>query len=108
MAVIWETIDRLGRAVMLTDEGWAHILDHHGDMVEFQGEIRQAIEFADEVSIDGRYRRRNVHYLKSAGGRPPIRVVVNYSPSAPSGSTGRVVTAFRSERKTVGERLIWP
>ena len=40
MAVIWETTDRLGRTVALTDEGWAHIIARHGDLTDFQHEIK--------------------------------------------------------------------
>jgi hypothetical protein len=37
VAVIWETVDRLGRPVVLTDEGWAHIVDRHKDLLDLQG-----------------------------------------------------------------------
>jgi hypothetical protein len=107
MAVIWEATDRFGRLVELTDKGWDHIMDRHEDMEGYQDEIRHAIESADEIYFDGRYPRRNVHYLNSDGPSPPLKVVVNYRPT-PSGWVGKVITAFQSERKGKGERQIWP
>ena len=108
MAVIWETTDRLGRIVRLTDEGWAHVLAGHRDMVPFLAAMRVAVEEADEVFRDGRYPQRDVHYLRSDGQRPSLKVVGKYRPTAPSGWTGEVITAFRSRRKGKGERRIWP
>jgi hypothetical protein len=108
VAILWKTVDRLGRPVVLTDEGWTHILSRHEDMVAYGRDVRLAVEFADEITIDARYQRRNVHYLRASGGRPPMRVVVNYQPEARSEWIGVVITAFRSERKKTGERHLWP
>lgn len=108
MAVIWEAIDRLGRPVVLTEAGWAHILDRHKDMVPHLLSIRDAISHADEVTVDAVYSRRNVHYLRSTPTTIAIRVAVNYKPAEPSGWAGEIITALRSERKKQGERRLWP
>jgi hypothetical protein len=65
MAVIWETTDRLGRLVVLTDDGWAHIVSRHGELATLSQEIRDAIAKADEVARDRSLSRRNVHYRYS-------------------------------------------
>lgn len=77
-------------------------------MIDFEEEVRVAIELADEVTVDGQFQLRNVHYLRPVGARPPIRVVANYLPAPPDIWVGEVITAFRSERKNKGEQTIWP
>lgn len=108
MAIIWETVDRLGRPVILTEAGWAHILARHDDMVERRLEIRSAIEFADEIRRDARFARHDVHYAQIRTGPLFIRVVVRYRPDASSGLIGEVVTAHLTERKKAGEQVRWP
>ena len=104
----WETVDRLKRRAVLTEAGWAHILDRHKDMAPYQLLIRDGISNADEVTADAVYSRRNVHYLRSTPTTIAIRVVVNYTPADPSGWVGEIITALRSERKKQGERRLWP
>lgn len=111
VAVIWETTDRLGRPVVLTEEGWEHVVAQHQDMMGRQDEIRQAIEFADEVRGDARFPRRDVHYAKSDLGPLSIRVVVRNHPDEPTGWIGEVVTAHLSDsskRGKLGEKPRWP
>jgi hypothetical protein len=108
VAVIWETVDRLGRRVVLTEAGWAHILDRHDDMVERQLEIRSAIELADEIRRDARFARHDVHYAEVRTGPLFIRVVVRYRPDTSFGWVGEVVTAHMTGRKKAGELVRWP
>jgi hypothetical protein len=107
VAVIWETVDRLGRAVALTDEGWAHIRARHGDMVQHQGAIREAIERADEIMRDMTYSHRQVHYRRRPTRPSWLRVVIQYRPIEPSGWSGVVITAHFTNRRPE-ESLLWP
>jgi hypothetical protein len=107
VAVTWETVDRLGRQVVLTDDGWKHICERHGDMVEHQWAIREALERADEIARDLTHDHRQVHYRQRS--TPPrwFRVVVHYQPIEPSGWAGTVITAHLTNRRPK-EARVWP
>ena len=87
MAVIWETVDRLGRQVVLTVNQWAHVVFEHDYMV---------------------HRIHEVQYWQRGSGALCLRVVVHYRPRDPSGWTGEVRTAHFITRKPRGEALLWP
>jgi hypothetical protein len=107
MAVIWETVDRVGRKVGLTDERWGHILDRHGDMAGYRWAIRDAIELADEIARDMKHDHRQVHYRRRS--MPPrwVRVAVHYRPIEPPGWAGFVVPAHLTNRRPK-ETRVWP
>lgn len=108
MAVIWETTDRLGRTVALTDEGWAHIIARHGDLTDFQHEIKESVDFADELVRDATYAHREIHYRRRLFAPQWLRVVVHYHPTEPSGWVGSVVTAHLLNIRPRNEVRLWP
>lgn len=108
MAVFGETTDRLGRKVVLTHSGWDHIVSRHGDMVEHQQQIMEAIEFADEVVRDATYDHREIHYRRRRSSPRWLRVIVHYHPGEPAGWIGRVVTAHFLNTRPRNEVLLWP
>jgi hypothetical protein len=107
-SVIWETVDRLGRTVALTDAAWSHIRARHRDLSEAQDEIREAIALADEVFRDRTYRHRDIHYRRYGSGRLWLRVVVNYRPIELHGWTGHIITAHFTGKRSKSEVLLWP
>ena len=78
MANIWETVDRLGRPVVLTDTGWSHIRARHGEMLAHLWAIREAIEHADEITQDMTYNHRRVHYRRRSNSPYWLRAIVQY------------------------------
>lgn len=102
--MIWETTDRLGRLVVVTEAGWVHICSRHGDMVDHLLDIRLAIERADEIVRDHKYAHRQVHYWR----RPPFRVVVHYRPHEQSEWHGTVITAHFLNIRPRNEVYLWP
>ena len=95
MAILWETVDRLGRTVVLTEVAWAHIVDEHKDMTGRQDDVRRALERASVVRA-------------SEAAALFIRVVVRYRPDEATGWLGEVVTAHLTKRKKKGEQHRWP
>lgn len=113
MAVIWETVDRLGRSVSMSDDAWRHILDGHdevrqGRLMMVPADVRLAVEHADEIRRDRFFSRRAIHYRRTEFGELRHRVVVNYRPSERSGWVGEVITAFLTARRYQDEVQIWP
>jgi hypothetical protein len=108
LAVIWEATDRLGRLVVLTDAGWAHILERHGELAARGDEIREAIERAEEIRQDPGYSHRHLHFRRGDPASRRMCVVVHYRPHEPSGWVGEVITAFRTARRRNEEVLLWP
>jgi hypothetical protein len=108
VAILWETVDRLGRPVVMTDAAWEHIRAEHQDRLPQLDEIRDAVALADEVRRDRGFGRRAVHYRRVGATRLRLRVIVNYRPAARSGWMGEVVTAFFTERSYPSEVVLWP
>ncbi len=108
MAIIWETTDRRGRSVTLSDEAWAHVVAEHPDMAGRIDEVLYAIAFANEIKRDRQYSRREVHYREYDRDKHWLRVIVNYRPQAPSGWAGEVITAHFISRRIRREALLWP
>ena len=108
VAVIWETTGRLGRRVVLTDAGWAHVLDQRIEFAGLEEEVRQAVESADEIRHDAKYAHRDLHYRETGPGLRRLRVVVHYRPSEAFGWVGEVITAYFTARRSKKEAPRWP
>ena len=108
MGILWETVDRLGRPVVLTDEGWLHVISRHDDLIDGEDDVRQAVASADEVFRDRLYPHRDIHYRSTRSARRWLRVVVHYRPSASHGWTGKVITAHIASHRPRSEVLQWP
>lgn len=108
MAIIWETVDRLGRSVALTDAAWVHAVLEHDYMAGRIHEVRDAVTFADEVVHDKSFAHREIHYRDKGSGRRWLRVVVHYRPRDPAGWSGEVVTAHIVSQRSPRELPIWP
>lgn len=108
MAILWKTVDRLGRPVVLTDEGWTHILFEHDSMAHRIHEVRDAVAFADEVVHDRTFAHREIHYRERGSGKSWLRVIVHYRPRDPSGWAGEVITAHIINRRSRKESPRWP
>lgn len=108
MGVIWETTDRLGQPVKLTDEGWEHILDEHSDFRMDQQDLHDVITVADEIVRDRFYPHRQIHYRRYKSGRLWLRVVVQYRPSEQYGWVGAIITAHAIRNRKKDEVILWP
>ena len=104
----WEAIDRLGRVVRLTDEGWEHIVAEHAEFAGLQEHVQDAVSNADQVRRDAVYRHRDIHYKVNGPGEPWLKVVVHYRPSKPSSWVGEVITAYLTRRQSREEAIRWP
>ncbi len=105
MAIVARWTDYQGRVVELTDDGWAHILDGHAEMVDRLAEIKSTVESPTLVVRDPDIRRIEHHYGVPKG-RLRVQVVVVYRPR-PEGWVGAILTAHRTRRLEQGEHL-WP
>ena len=93
----------------MTDAAWEHICTRHRDLKDYMYEIRDAIEFADEVRRDASFEHRDIHYRHRGAGSRSLRVVVHYRPRNPSGWIGSVVTAhFFPPSRARKEAQLWP
>ncbi len=110
MADIWRVLDRLGREVVLTEAGWAHILVGHGDdLAGRESDVQAAIERAETITFDAKHARRECHYVRIGPGRRRLKVVVGYAPVPPPGTwAGTVVTAYLVGGVEPKERPRWP
>lgn len=106
--IIWETTDRLGRQVVLTDQGWEHILFQHENMANLRDRIRDAVAFADEIVRDRDYAHREIHHRKRDSSLSWIRVIVHYRPRESSDWIGEVITAHVTSRRDPREAPQWP
>lgn len=108
MAIIWETTDRFGRPVALTEKGWEHVLFEHDYMVHRIQEVQDAVTSADEIVRDRKFAHREIHYRAQGSGRRWLRVVIHYRPRNPSGWTGEAITAHLVNRRSHEEAHLWP
>ena len=106
-AAVWRTVDRMGREVALTADGWGHIVGGHRDMAGREGDVLLAVERPDLVTRDADYPRRECHYRRVSP-RRYLRVVVNYRPVPPDEWAGEVVTAHYRQDVKRGEHPLWP
>lgn len=61
------TIDRLGRPIVLTEEGWAHILEEHAELA---GEIEAIMRAVEQPTIHRHGREPNEGWYFLAGAGP--------------------------------------
>ena len=108
MAVIWETVDRLGRLIALDDAAWTHVVLEYEYMANRVQEVRDALTFADEVVHDKTFAHREIHYRDKGSGSRWLRVVVHYRPRNPAGWMGEVVTAHIVSHRSPRELPVWP
>jgi hypothetical protein len=85
---VWETIDPDGRNVLLTDDGWTHILDGHPYIDVGPEAIVKVVARPDERLL-GPKRGEEWFYRRGMGPSAWIRVVVHYWHGR-----GVIVTAF--------------
>lgn len=108
MTTIWETTDRFGRRVELTEERWSHIVDQRGGQPPTQDDIRRALEDPIRVTIDATFAHRECFYAECAPSRM-VKVVVHFRPVPPQGTwRGAVVTAYPERKVKPGEVQRWP
>ena len=109
MAVVERFRDRAGREVVLPEARIRHILDRRPRMADRLGEFRPTVEALDLVTRDSQYARRENHYRRPAPDRSYLKVVVQYLPVPPQGtSAGDVITAHPIERIDAKEEQLWP
>ena len=109
MATVWRTRDRLGRAVVVTEADWQHIVAQRAPAVPSLGDIRAAVETPDVVNADARYPRRENHCRRAGAAGSYLKVVVAYRPVPPQGTwAGRVVTAYHTGTFPQKEQNLWP
>lgn len=104
--MLWETIDRSGRPVVLMSAVWDHVLSDHLDMAGLEVVVRSAVEHPDFVNRDGRFVGRECLY-RMIDDRKLLKVVVAYS-DEDGGRRGRVVTAYRTRQVPSKESQLWP
>lgn len=107
--MIWQTRERLGREVALTEAGVAHMLVKHPEMLPRLDEIRAAVEDPTFSTRPAGYPHRECLYRNLPATRLRTKVVVNYRPVPPQGTwAGEVITAHRTARVGPEEDQIWP
>jgi len=105
---IWQTVDRDGRTVTLTEADWAHILDEHREMVGRDPDIHRTVERPNFVTRDATHAHGENSYLRVAPGPLYLKVVVRYRPVPPQGTwAGRIITAYPT-KQVKGEQHLWP
>ena len=98
--------DLFGRRILLTDEGWNHILERHHYMIDFRDEIGQTLQKAEEIRRSTTAPQTTSLYYKwyheTFRGDKWVCVVVKALPDE-----AFVVSAYVTERIKDGE-VIWP
>ena len=91
-----------GVPIRLSDNRWAHIVEHHDDLAGYRDSVLEVIEDPDAVA---RGKTGEMLALKSMSGRT---LVVAYRETARS--DGFVITAFfTTQPERIRKRgLIWP
>lgn len=90
------TVDPDGREVVLTRDGWDHVLASHPELAGQLDLVLRAIAEPDHRAPDARAGRER-YFLRSVGPSRWLRVVVDYSESE-----AFVVTAFPERRDPPG------
>jgi hypothetical protein len=109
VTTIWRAVDQLGREVILTDVGWAHILVGHREMPGREADVRVAVERADFIRRDADRADRECHYRRTGPGGLMLKVVVAYGTARASGAeTGMVITAYPTGVVKPKEQRRWP
>lgn len=110
MAVLWRVVDRLGRAVVLTEAGWGHIMERHGHaMADRAWSVRDAVRRADWINRDADRADRECHYRQTEPNRPMLKIVIEFGIDRSTGTLGGVViTAYPTESEKPREVRRWP
>jgi len=96
LSTLADTIDPDGRAVVLDEEGWEHILHEHGELAPYREAIMATISSPDYRRPDPRPGRER-YYSRDLGPSRWLFVVVHFN-EAP----GRVVTAYANRKDPPG------
>jgi hypothetical protein len=89
-------VDPDGREVLLSGEGWGHIVENHPELAPDQELVMRAIARPDHRAPDER-RGRERYFLRTETPSRWLRVVVDFS-----GPVAVVVTAFPERRDPPG------
>jgi hypothetical protein len=109
MATLWESVDRFGRVVRLTEEGWSHIVTDRKRATPSIGEVRAAVEAPTRVTVDAKFAQRECYYRGQDQSRLFLKVVVHYRPVPPQGTwEGTIITAFFVGSVPRREAHRWP
>ena len=85
---MWRTVDPDGRIVVLTDEGWHHIVVKHPELVQRRSLILETVASPDEW-LRGRGPGEEWFYSAGPGFTRWLRVVVHFR-----AGQGIIVTGF--------------
>jgi hypothetical protein len=96
LSTVVEVVDPGGRAVVLDDEGWEHILQEHGEMALYRREIMATVASPEHRRGDPRPGRER-YYRRDAGPSRWLFVVVDFN-EIPA----RIVTAYASRKDPPG------
>ena len=86
--------DPKGRAVILEQERWEHILSGHPELGRYKQDIAQAVEAPSEI-LAGRADDEEWFYLAGGGPSRWLKVVVVFDLK----EEGRIITAFGRRKK---------
>jgi hypothetical protein len=96
--------DCFGRAVRITDERLAHILEHE-EMAEMEGELERVVKRPAEVRLsrsDENVRLFYEYYAHTQMGGKWLCIVVKYLPN-----DAFVITAYLTDTVKAGD-VVWP
>jgi hypothetical protein len=96
MIVLAETIDPDGRAVILDQDGWMHILQEHPELARHREEIMATVTSPDHRRADPRPRRER-YYSRNLGPSRWLFVVVQFDETP-----ARIVTAYANRKDPAG------
>lgn len=85
---MWETTDPDGREVVLTDAGWAHVVERHPYIAVGPQDIVDTVARPHQ-RMPGPTQCEEWFYRRGIGPSASIRVVVHYE-----GGRGLIITAF--------------
>jgi len=96
VSTLAETIDPDGRAVVLDEEGWEHILHEHGELAPYREEIIVTVSSPDHRRLDPRPGRER-YYSRDVGPSRWLFVVVHFNETP-----ARIVTAYANRKDPPG------
>jgi len=112
MAEVVRVTDQWGRAITLPAENWSDkILLDHGEMLDNESAVQRTLADPDVVTFDKDYADRELYYRR--GALPPpfrqtyLKVCVAFQLTPGGTATGRVATAYATDRVKPGERGKW-
>ncbi len=96
LSTLAETIDPDGRAIVLDEDCWEHILHEHGEMALYREEIVATVTSPDHRRGDPRPGRER-YYSQDLGPSHWLFVVVDFNETP-----ARVVTAYANRKNPPG------